>query len=93
MAFRKKDANMQEKIHLCTVICYGGSLFKTGINILQISLTNHVYRHRCNLYFKEIHEKANFNIRNDCTKIMLKIKEQLYKSQKWGLYIILLRSL
>ena len=42
---------------------------------------------------KKLHEKAHFNIRNDCTKIMLKIKEQLYKSQKWGLYIILLRSL
>ena len=42
---------------------------------------------------KKLHEKANFNIRNDCTKITLKIKEQLYKSQKWGLYIILLRSL
>ena len=43
--------------------------------------------------FKKLHQKAHFNIRNDCTKIMLKIKEQLYKSQKWGLYIILLRSL
>ena len=43
--------------------------------------------------FKKLHEKANSNIRNDCTKFMLKIKEQLYKSQKWGLYIILLRSL
>ena len=40
-----------------------------------------------------LHEKAKYNLRNDCTKIMLKIKEQLCKSQKWGLYIILLRSL
>ena len=41
----------------------------------------------------KLHEKSNFNIRNDCTKNLLKIKEQLYEIQKWGLYIILLRFL
>ena len=58
----KKMPICKKKIHLCTVICYGGSLFKTGINILQISLTNHVYRCSWNFYFKKNYMKKLYLI-------------------------------
>ena len=41
----------------------------------------------------KLRENLNFNLRNDCTKSRVQIKERLYKNQNWQLYITLLRSL
>ena len=56
---------------------------------MQIFPYKHVYKKNS----LKLRENLNFNLRNDCTKSRVQIKERLYKNQNWQLYITLLRSL